>query len=106
MLQTGLRPGELLTEVRIPSAAATDGQPLATSFLDYLLPTLIEVLTFDIGHVEIPPPFTAYGVKGGGEGGRVIAPTALASAIEDAQAPLEVRVDELSMTPERIVSWI
>jgi CO/xanthine dehydrogenase Mo-binding subunit len=82
------------------------GQPLSTSFMDYLLPTAMEVPTFEIGHVETPSPFTEYGVKGGGEGGRMIAPAALASAVEDALAPLGVHVDELPMTPERIVNWI
>jgi len=36
----------------------------------------------------------------------MIAPAALASAVEDALAPMGVRIDELPMTPERIVTWI
>jgi CO/xanthine dehydrogenase Mo-binding subunit len=82
------------------------GQPLFGSYMDYLLPTAMELPSFEIGHVETPSPFTEYGVKGGGEGGRMIAPAAMASAVEDALAPLGVRVAELPMTPERIVSWI
>ena len=82
------------------------GQPLTSSFMDYPLPTAMEVPRFEIGHVETPSPFTEYGVKGGGEGGRMIAPAALASAVEDALAPMGVRIDELPMTPERIVTWI
>lgn len=82
------------------------GQPMTASFMDYLLPTAREVPKFDIGHVETPSPFTTYGVKGGGEGGRMIAPAALASAVEDALAPLGVRVDEVPMTPERIASLV
>ena len=82
------------------------GQPLTSSFMDYLLPTAMEVPKFEIGHMETPSPFTEYGVKGGGEGGRMIAPAALASAVEDALAPLGVHIDELPMTPERIVDWI
>ena len=69
----------------------TEGQPLTGSFMDYLLPTAQEVPRIEIGHVETPSPFTEYGVKGGGEGGRMIAPAALASAVEDALAPLGVR---------------
>jgi len=61
-----------------------EGQPLTASFMDYLLPTAQEVPRIEIGHVETPSPFTEYGVKGGGEGGRMIAPAALASAVEDA----------------------
>jgi CO/xanthine dehydrogenase Mo-binding subunit len=83
-----------------------DGQPLTGSFMDYLLPTASEVPAFEIGHVETPSPFTQYGVKGGGEGGRMIAPAALASAVEDALAPLGVRIEELPMTPERLVALV
>ena len=61
---------------------------------------------FEIGHVETPSPFTEYGVKGGGEGGRMIAPAAIASAVEDALAPLGVRVHEVPLTPERIVKLV
>jgi CO/xanthine dehydrogenase Mo-binding subunit len=83
-----------------------DGQPLTASFMDYLLPTAQEVPRFEVGHVETPSPFTEYGVKGGGEGGRMIAPAAIASAVEDALAPFGVRVDEVPLTPERIVKLV
>jgi CO/xanthine dehydrogenase Mo-binding subunit len=83
-----------------------DGQPLTGNFMDYLIPTASEVPAFEIGHVETPSPFTQYGVKGGGEGGRMIAPAALARAVEDALAPLGVRIDELPMTPERLARLV
>ena len=88
------------------SAYDAQGQPLTGSFMDYLLPTALEVPAFEIGHVETPSPFTEYGVKGGGEGGRMIAPAAIASAVEDALAPFGVRVDEVPLTPERIVNLV
>ncbi|HXJ80134.1 MAG TPA: xanthine dehydrogenase family protein molybdopterin-binding subunit [Candidatus Methylomirabilis sp.] len=88
------------------SAYDAQGQPLTGSFMDYLLPTALEVPAFEVGHVETPSPFTEYGVKGGGEGGRMIAPAAIASAVEDALAPLGIRVDEVPLTPERIVSLV
>jgi CO/xanthine dehydrogenase Mo-binding subunit len=47
-----------------------------------------------------------HGIKGGGEGGRMMAPAAIASAIEDALKPLGVRVNELPATPERVLGWI
>ena len=65
-----------------------------------------EVPRIEIGHVETPSPFTEYGVKGGGEGGRMIAPAALASAVEDALAPLGVSISELPMTPERLATLV
>jgi len=49
-----------------------------------------------------PSPFTEYGIKGGGEGGRMGAPPALAAAIEDALRPLGVTVDELPLSPNRL----
>ena len=88
------------------SAYDGEGQPLTGSFMDYLLPTALEVPAFEIGHVETPSPFTEYGVKGGGEGGRMIAPAAIAAAVEDALAPFGVRVDEVPLTPERIVNLV
>jgi CO/xanthine dehydrogenase Mo-binding subunit len=88
------------------SAYDEQGQPLTASFMDYLLPTAMEVPAFEIGHVETPSPFTEYGVKGGGEGGRMIAPAAIAAAIEDALAPLGVRVDEVPLTPERVSTLV
>jgi CO/xanthine dehydrogenase Mo-binding subunit len=83
------------------------GQLATSTFMDYLLPTVHDVpRRVRVVHEETPSPFTEYGVKGGGEGGRMVAPTALASAVEDALRPFGVRVEELPMTPERIVAWI
>ncbi|HEY3058106.1 MAG TPA: xanthine dehydrogenase family protein molybdopterin-binding subunit [Chloroflexota bacterium] len=85
-----------------------EGGQLATStFMDYLLPTVYDVPPIvRVVHEETPSPYTEFGVKGGGEGGRMVAPVALASAVEDALRPFGVRVDELPMTPQRIVAWI
>jgi CO/xanthine dehydrogenase Mo-binding subunit len=82
------------------------GQLSTSTFMDYLLPTAHDVPTVRVIHEETPSPFTEYGVKGGGEGGRMVAPIALACAVEDALRPFGVHVDELPMTPERIVNWI
>jgi CO/xanthine dehydrogenase Mo-binding subunit len=45
-------------------------------------------------------------VKGAGEGGRLIAPTAIAAAVDDALKPLGVWINELPMTPERLVEVV
>ncbi|MFC5994056.1 xanthine dehydrogenase family protein molybdopterin-binding subunit [Pseudonocardia hispaniensis] len=79
-----------------------DGQLLSSSFLDYLIPSAMEVPELTIGHVETPSPYTPHGIKGGGEGGRMMAPAAVNAAVNDALAPLGVRLTELPMTPERI----
>ena len=81
-------------------------QPLVTTFMDYLMPTAMEVPEVAIGHQETPSPYTLHGIKGGGEGGRMMAPAAIASAIDDALAPLGVRCSVLPATPERILNWI
>ena len=79
-----------------------DGQLLTCSFLDYLIPSAMEVPELRIGHVETPSPYTPHGIKGGGEGGRMMAPAAINVAVNDALAPLGVRVTELPMTPDRL----
>jgi carbon-monoxide dehydrogenase large subunit len=65
-----------------------------------------EVPEIIVEHLQTPSPFTEYGVKGAGEGGRLVAPTAIASAISDALKPLGVWIDELPMTPERVVAAV
>ncbi|MBO0848616.1 MAG: xanthine dehydrogenase family protein [Pseudonocardia sp.] len=83
-----------------------DGQLLTSSYLDYLIPSAMEVPELRVGHVETPSPYTPHGIKGGGEGGRMMAPAAINSAVNDALAPLGVRLTELPMTPERILAAI
>ena len=85
---------------------AEDGNLLTQSYMDYLIPTAMEAPEFVIGHCETPSPWTPHGIKGGGEGGRMMAPAAIAAAIDDALAPLGVRATELPATPARIVGWI
>lgn len=82
------------------------GQPLSTAFTDYLMPTAMEVPELEIGHEETPSPLTEYGIKGGGEAGRMMAPGALSAAIDDALVDYGVHVTELPATPERITRWI
>lgn len=83
-----------------------EGQLQSSTFADYLLPSIREIPEIEVRHHETPSPFTEYGVKGAGEGGRLVAPAAMASAIEDALAPFGATVDELPMTPERVLAAI
>ena len=46
-----------------------DGNPVATTFMDYLLPTAAEVPMIEYGHIETPSPGPG-GYKGVGEGRR------------------------------------
>ncbi len=83
-----------------------EGQNLTTTFADYLLPSANDVPTIDVYHYETPSPYTAYGVKGGGEGGRMVAPPAITRAVEDALNSFGIKITEMPITPEKIVTWI
>jgi CO/xanthine dehydrogenase Mo-binding subunit len=62
-----------------------DGQPLSTTFADYLIPTMKEVPTVDVVVTEdAPSPFNPLGVKGAGEGGSNAVGAAIAAAVDDA----------------------
>lgn len=82
-----------------------DGNPLASTFVDYLLPTATEVPTIEFGHVEIPGPGVG-GYKGAGEGGAIGATPAVINAINDALAPLGVTLTRLPASPAVIVDLI
>jgi carbon-monoxide dehydrogenase large subunit len=79
------------------------GQPLATTLGDYLLPSATEVPSIRIDHMETPSPYTRFGQKGIGEGGAIAPPAAIANAVNDALAPLGVEITESPLTPRRIV---
>jgi carbon-monoxide dehydrogenase large subunit len=79
------------------------GQPLATTLADYLLPSATEVPSIRIEHLETPSPYTRFGQKGIGEGGAIAPPAAIANAVNDALAPLGVELTESPLTPRRIV---
>ena len=80
------------------------GNPLTTTFQDYLLPASCDVPGVGIEHVETPNPLNPLGVKGAGEGGTIPAPAAIIAAIEDALSPFGVRFADMPLTPERIVT--
>ncbi len=64
------------------------GQLLAVSFMDYLMPTAAEIPHVELHEQCTPTPLHPYGAKGTAEGAYMTAPAAIASAIEDAVAPL------------------
>jgi carbon-monoxide dehydrogenase large subunit len=77
-------------------------QPLSTTFMDYTIPTALEMPNFEIGHQETQSPFTPLGTKGVGESGLGGTLGALIGAIENAFPELEIRINELPLTPERV----
>jgi CO/xanthine dehydrogenase Mo-binding subunit len=83
-----------------------DGRLVERDLRSYYLPTFLEMPNIRLEHLQTPSPFTYMGVKGVGEGGRMCAPAAVVSAIEDALAPWGVAIDEVPVTPEKILRWL
>lgn len=82
------------------------GQPLASTFADYLLPGPTEIPDIRVFHMETPSPYTEFGVKGIGEGGAIGPPAAIANAVNDALRPLGAELCQSPITPRRIVEAI
>ncbi|MBD3009477.1 xanthine dehydrogenase family protein molybdopterin-binding subunit [Streptomyces sp. 5-10] len=78
------------------------GEPSATSFMDYKVPTAQEIPEVVIHHLETPCAFTATGAKGAGEGGTIGAPAAVLNAVNDALRPTGVELDHTPITPETV----
>jgi aerobic carbon-monoxide dehydrogenase large subunit len=93
--------GALLEQIAYDEA----GNPLSTTFMDYLLPTATEVPEIEYGHLETPGPMPG-GYKGVGEGGAIGAPPAVVNAVNDALAPLGVSLTRLPLTPVNISDQI
>jgi carbon-monoxide dehydrogenase large subunit len=83
-----------------------DGNPLASTFVDYLLPTATEVPEIEYAHIETPAPTNPGGHKGLGEGGAIGAPPCIINAIADALAPLGAEVRSQPLGPADIVALI
>jgi CO/xanthine dehydrogenase Mo-binding subunit len=81
------------------------GRVRNASFEHYHLPSSMDVPRITVGHQETPSPYTAYGIKGAGEGGRMLTPAILSAAIEDALQPFGVTITTLPITAEQIVAW-
>jgi carbon-monoxide dehydrogenase large subunit len=80
-----------------------DGQPLATTFMDYIIPGFNEVPNMVVHHIETPSPLTEGGFKGMGEGGAINAPAAIANAVTDALSPFGIHADHTPISPDWIV---
>jgi carbon-monoxide dehydrogenase large subunit len=82
------------------------GQPVTTTFADYLLPTATEVPKIETLYKETPSPRNPLGVKGVGELGVIPAVAALISAIEDALSPFNVHIAQAPIMPHELVALI
>jgi carbon-monoxide dehydrogenase large subunit len=82
------------------------GQPVTTTFADYLLPTATEVPMFETLYKESPSPHNPLGVKGVGEVGVIPAAAAIISAIENALSPFNVHIAQMPVTPPQLIDLI
>ncbi len=82
-----------------------EGNPLATTFADYLVPSTVEIPPIECGHIETPSPGPG-GIKGVGEGGAIGAPPAVVNAVADALSPFGVTVTRLPLSPARIIGLL
>ena len=82
------------------------GQPLASTFADYLLPGPTEVPEPGLDHMETLAPYTEFGVKGIGEGGAIAPPAAIGNAVNDALKVFGVELLRSPMTPRNVLEAI
>jgi aerobic carbon-monoxide dehydrogenase large subunit len=90
--------GGLLEEI----VYGDDGQLLSGTLMDYGVPRADDLPAVECVHLEYASPRNPLGVKGLGEGGAISPPAALANAIDDALAPLGVRLTGTPALPSRI----
>src|SRR4051812_280229 len=78
------------------------GTLVSGSFVDYLLPTSADVISFDVDHTTSPSTTNTLGTKGVGEAGTIASTPAVVNAVVDAIR--HFGVDDITMpcTPERV----
>jgi carbon-monoxide dehydrogenase large subunit len=74
----------------------------ASTFMDYLIPTMMEIPEIEIHHIQTPSSVES-NYRGVGEGGMILAPAAITNAIENALAHLGVRITDQYLPPTRIL---
>ncbi len=79
-----------------------DGNCLAGSLMDYLIPTAMEVPDWETGHTVTPSPHHPIGAKGIGESATVGSPPAVVNAVIDALKPYGIRHADMPLTPSRV----
>ncbi len=79
-----------------------DGNCLSGSFMDYLLPSSLEVPDWELGETVTPSPHHPIGAKGVGESATVGSPPCVINAVVDALSPLGVRHVDMPASPARV----
>jgi len=78
------------------------GTLVSASFVDYLVPTAADTISFDNEHTVTPATTNRLGVKGVGEAGTIASTPAVVNAVVDALRPFGVNDVRMPCTPERI----
>ncbi|CAN5761755.1 hypothetical protein BH20GEM3_BH20GEM3_09520 [soil metagenome] len=82
------------------------GQLMNASFMDYLLPTALDVPRVEMAHRETPAPMNPLGLKGVGEAGCIPTGAAFAQAVEDALPEYGLEILEIPLSPDRLFSLL
>jgi carbon-monoxide dehydrogenase large subunit len=78
------------------------GTLVSASFVDYLVPTAADTISFDLDHTTTPSTITALGTKGVGEAGAIASTPAVVNAVVDALRPFGIDDIQMPCTPERV----
>ena len=78
------------------------GQLLSGTFMDYLLPTSLDVPPVEVGHQETLSPLNPLGIKGAGEAGAIPTGPLFAQAVEDALQIDGLEILEIPLHPNRL----
>ena len=82
------------------------GQPLCTSFMDYMLPTLSEVPYIETAWSEFPSEDNLIGAKGAGEAGIIGSMAVIANAVADALDPDRMVVTSTPLRADRVLGLL
>ncbi len=78
------------------------GTLVSGSFVDYLLPTAADTISFELEHTTSPSTTNSLGTKGVGEAGTIASTPAVVNAVVDAIRHLGVADIQMPCTPERV----
>lgn len=78
------------------------GQLLNGSFMDFLLPTALDVPRMEVDHRETPSPLNPLGTKGAGEAGAIPVGALFAQALENALSRPGLEIRDIPLSPSRL----
>ena len=79
-----------------------NSQLMTTTFMDYLLPSAMDIPDIQIEHLRTPSDLVPGGIKGMGESAMISAPAAIVGAVNDALAYLDIFMNQYPLSPERV----